>query len=229
MPTGGATIRAVIFDLDDTLYPERQYVRSGYRAVAEFLRMHVGEQKQLAEWLWARFQEGRSARAFDAMNEHFRLGLSTAQITQLVSVYREHSPQIAPRDGVVELLDELHRDRKLGLLSDGFMPAQRLKFEALNIEGFFDAVIFTEEIGRHAWKPSPRGFEEIARQLATAPDQCAYVGDNPAKDFVGPNRLGWRTIQYRCPGQVHAHNPPADDGAPQVVVSNLDEICEALG
>jgi len=221
-------INAVIFDLDDTLYPERQYVRSGYTAIATHLRGALGREERFEQWLWDRFTRGETTNAFDALNEHFQLDLPKERILELVTIYRGHTPEIRPYEGIRELLNGLRGSYKLGLLSDGFLPAQRIKLEALKVEPFFDAVVFTEEMSRECWKPSPAGFERIAELLDTPHESCAYVSDNPAKDFVAPNALGWATIQYVHPDQVHSGKSAPPGGAPQVVIHRLDELTQVL-
>jgi putative hydrolase of the HAD superfamily len=224
MPSDAADIQAVVFDLDDTLYPEREYVRSGYRAVAGRLRERLGCREALEDWLWQRFCRGESAGAIDALNAHFRLELSPEQIAELVCVYRDHRPDIRPYAGAAELLERLARRCRLGLLSDGFLPAQRLKLEALGLGRLFEAVVFTEEMGRDCWKPSPAGFEAIRRKLGVPHRRCAYVADNPAKDFIPANRLGWRTIRLLCDGQVHAREAAPPGGEPQATIASLDQL-----
>ena len=220
-------IQAVVFDLDDTLYPERHYVRSGYRCVEGYLRKRMGQDGPFAAWLWARFLAGRSAGALDDLNSHFRLALSAEQIAQLVTEYRQHSPCIHCYGGIAGLLGRLHSEYRLGLLSDGFLPAQRLKLDALKLTRFFDAAVLTEELGRDAWKPAPDGFERIREMLDVPHGCCAYVADNVAKDFVAPNRLGWRTIQLLHPGQIHSAEPAAG-GKPQHVVGKWDQLRDAV-
>ena len=227
-PAVSAPLQAVVFDLDDTLFPERDYVRSGYRAAAEHLRRTRGEVRRFEDFMGDLFLAGQSAKVFDATSAHFKLGLSDVQIGELVEVYRNHTPAIAPYSGLGELLSLLHVRYRLGLLSDGFLPAQQLKLEALKLARFFDCVVFTEELGRDCWKPSPAGFQAMAKQLGLPAQACAYVADNPAKDFVAPNRLGWRTIQYLRPGQVHAGEPTPPDGAPQTIVRAPDGLLAAL-
>ena len=145
-----------------------------------------------------------------------------------MDVYRSHRPTIRPYEGAAELLGRLHADYRLGLLSDGFLPAQQLKLEALRLGRFFDAVVFTEELGRDAWKPSPTGFEAVAKKLGAAHESCAYVADNPAKDFLAPNALGWRTVQVLRPGQVHAQKPAPPDGRPQRIARDGGKLVQAL-
>ena len=228
MPTDVPRIIAVIFDLDDTLYPERAYVHSGYRAVGRYLREQLTGGEVFEDWLWLRFCSGKAGGAFDALNEEFQLELSPNQIAELVTVYRRHVPEIRPFEGVEKLLERLSEKYRLGLLSDGFLPAQRLKLDALQLERFFNAVVFTEEIGREFWKPSPAGFEKISKMLDAPYPGCAYVADNPAKDFVAPNSLGWQTIQLIRPDQVHSARTAPEGGTPQIIVRADVELFDAL-
>ena len=221
-------IQAVVFDLDDTLYPERDYVRSGYRVVTRHLAGMLKRDEPMDTWLWNRFLSGHSGGAFDALNDQFKLGLSAEDISELITLYRQHLPQIAPYGPVPDLLRQLKRRVRLGLLTDGYLPAQQLKLQVLRLRSHFHTVVFTEELGRDKWKPAPDGFELIADQLGAPHEVCCYVGDNPAKDFVAPNQLGWRTIQLRWPDQVHADNPAAPGGQAQHIARNLAELRAAL-
>ena len=98
----------------------------------------------------------------------------------------------------------------------------------MKLRRFFDAVVFTEELGREFWKPSPRGFELIRESLSVPHEACVYVADNLTKDFVAPNALGWRTIQYLRAEQVHSGLAAADGGQPQQIVRSPGALWEAL-
>lgn len=222
-------ILAIVFDMDDTLYPERQYVRSGYRAVAAALGGKGHEADALADWMWRRFCAGQAAGMFNALDDAFDLGLDDARIAELVQLYRDHTPTLQPDDQALRLLRHLHGKVKLGLLSDGFLPAQQYKLDALGLAPWFDAVLFTETLGRECWKPSPAGYEHLRLRLNVPHDACAYVADNPSKDFVAPNALGWRTVQWRRDGQVHADKPAPAGGEPQAIAWSACEVLDALG
>lgn len=221
-------IEVVVFDMDDTLYPERDYVRSGYRAVAEHLKKRLNRQDPMGPWMWQRFLSGQHGGAFDALNQHFKLGLTAEDLSDLVTLYREHTPTIRPYGAAADMLRRMRRHFRLGLLTDGFLPAQQLKLQALGLRQSFRAVVFTEHLGRDKWKPAPDGFELIATELGAPHAACCYVADNPAKDFLGPNRLGWRTIQLRWPDQIHADKPAPAGGQPQHVVRSIGELQVAL-
>ncbi len=224
----GHAIQAVVFDLDDTLFAERDYVRSGYRAVAAHLTDDAERAAKIADWMWDRFCDGRADRMFNAAAEHFGLAGSDEHISELIACYRDHEPDIAPIPEALDVLNALGGRVKLGVISDGFLPAQQLKFDALGLADSFDAVLFTESIGREFWKPSPVAFERIAAELGVPHTSCCYIGDNPTKDFVAPNALGWLTLQWRRPGQVHASEPIAEGGQPQVTVSGTAQLLSTL-
>ena len=224
----GPHLAAVVLDLDDTLYLERDYARSGLLAVGRYLASH-GHVEGIGEWMWQEFCQGRHDQLFNAANEHFRLHLEPIHLSDMVEYYRNHRPQIQPTPEALALLEALRGRVKLGLLSDGFLPAQQYKLDALGLRGRFDAVLFTESLGRAFWKPSPVGFEKLAAELGVPNAACAYVGDNPAKDFLAPNQLGWRTVQWRQEGQVHADKTAPAGGAAQHLAGSVEEVLSALG
>lgn len=226
-PPRGRKIGAVVLDLDDTLFLERDYARSGLLAVGKYLASH-GQPEGIGEWMWQEFCQGRHEQLFNAANEHFRLHLEPIHLSDMVEYYRNHRPQIQPSADALALLDALRGRVKLGLLSDGFLPAQQYKLDALGVRGRFDAVLFTESLGRAFWKPSPVPFEKLAVALGVPNVACAYVADNPAKDFLAPNQLGWRTIQWRQEGQVHADKPAPAGGEPQHLARSVEEVLAAL-
>ena len=227
-------IQAVVFDMDDTLYGEANFVRSGYHAVGAALRTSMRREDAFEQWMWDRFLAGQAcgvqaAGAFDALSEHFSLGLEASDIRRLVDVYRFHEPDIHPFAGIPELLDKLSARFSLGLLSDGPGKMQRNKLRVLGLADRFDVIVLTGELDGDAGKPAPDGFLLAAESLGVPHGACVYIADNPAKDFLGPNRLGWRTIQYHRDGQVHAHKPPPPGGSPGMEVRDDRALLEALG
>jgi len=228
MPGSESETHAIVFDLDDTLYAERDYVLSGYAAVSEQLSDDPNRRGELRQWLWERFLSGRHHGAFDALNERFSLGLTRRRIIELVGAYRNHKPSITPRPGIVDLLTRLGGEAKLGIISDGFLPAQELKLQAIGISDYFDAVVFTEALGRESWKPSPDGFEALCRTIGVEASKCTYIGDNPSKDFAAPNALGWRTVQLLLEGQIHSHKHAPHGGEAQTVINSIGQLAGIL-
>lgn len=221
--------RAVAFDLDDTLYPEIEFVRSGFREVAAWSAWRLGfdAEKTLAE-LFGLFEGGVRGALFDSwIGDH---GLPTSLIDEMVKTYREHYPRIQPFHGVKELLTELNSRFRLGLLSDGLLAVQERKLEALGIGGHFDAVIFSDRWGRDSWKPSSRPFLALVDALGVKPEEAVYVGDNPAKDFIACRRLGMQSIWLRQSSGIYADlGPDSDAGRPDYVIESIAGIRALLG
>lgn len=221
----------VVFDLDDTLYLERDYVRSGYRAVSQAVAESAGAPPAiLFDFMWGRFATGERTRTFDCLLESFPLAKRNWSVRALVDTYRRHSPSIHLGEVVESLLAHLARERTyLGIVSDGFLVAQQAKTEALGLDRWLDSVILTDEWGRGDWKPSPRAFLSIERTSGLSGRSLTYVGDNPAKDFIGPNRLGWTTVRLRLEGQLLAGADPSEPlAAPTVTVDSLEGLVDLL-
>jgi putative hydrolase of the HAD superfamily len=221
--------QAVVFDLDDTLYLEKSFAFSGFRAVSAWAETHLGipAAQGLAE-MKGLFEQGVRGDTFDRwLSGH---GLSAdSLVSQLVHVYRAHEPVLAPFPEVPEVLASLQGRYRLGLLSDGHLDVQRRKLAALGVAHYFDTVVFSDEWGREAWKPSAVPFEAVLRQLGTGAGESIYVGDNPVKDFFGARQVGMFSVQVRRPGGEYADlEPPTAQHAPHRIATSLVELEQVL-
>ena len=222
--------RAVVFDLDDTLFAERQYAESGFRQVGRWLADHHGLATATEELL-ADLRRGKRKGAFDRLLA--RHGLPAARVSDLVALYRSHTPSIELRRGMRELLVGLRLTRPVGLLTDGPLESQRRKIEALHLEPLLDAVVINDERGQEHWKPNPSGFELIERLLSGLTGRPAtafcYVGDNPLKDFVAARGLGWVTVELDAEDRLE-HRPPvlSPEYEADRVVTGVDELAGFL-
>lgn len=196
--------RVWLFDMDDTLFPERDFVFSGYRAVAQkvFSDFNIEIESQLREM----FLKGVRGDLFSLVLKNAGIEFDEAYVQELVKSYREHFPSIRPYVDVEPTL-ALLRDKecKIGLVSDGWSSVQRNKLSALKIEHLFEAVVFTDEIdGLKSWKPTSTGYSYCLELLGMKPEQGIVVGDNPRKDFSGAKELGLLTMKIRRPGAEHS-------------------------
>ncbi|MGC4116301.1 MAG: HAD-IA family hydrolase [Myxococcales bacterium] len=222
--------RAVVFDLDDTLYAERDFVLSGFRAVSAWAAAELGTdlEETYAE-LSRLFEQGVRGDTFDRW-----LGArgfeARAHLPAMVRAYREHLPHLRPAAGATALLERLRRRLRTGLVTDGPADVQRRKLEALGLRRHFDAVVFTGDLGREFWKPHPRGYRQVLALLHVDPPAAAvYVGDNCAKDFLGARRAGLRTLRVRsADGEYRQRDPPTPRHAPELTVDRLEDVEEAL-
>ena len=206
-------IQCVAFDMDDTLYDELDYYKSGLAAVASVMAEDYNLDETLVfSTLWAVFTGGNHKTTFNATLEELAISYDSDYIRKWVDVLRCHPPQITLPADSRAVLEGLKADYRLALITDGFLPAQKLKARALDIEKYFDFTVFTEELGRAFWKPSTAAFDKMLDEMALQPRQCVYVGDNLLKDFIAPNKLGCETVQVVRAAGLHK-DPPADEAA----------------
>jgi putative hydrolase of the HAD superfamily len=89
---------------------------------------------------------------------------------------------------------------------------------------YFDHIIFTGSHGINWVKPSMLPFLELMKRERVLAKECIYIADNPRKDFLGPNMLGWLTIRVRNNEGLYYHELPLQGGEPDITVDNLDGV-----
>lgn len=183
---GKGQVKGVIFDLDDTLYSEKDYVRSGYKAVSDYLGGGYEDR------LWCFFEAGKPA-----IDELLRELGRADEKAAVLKVYRSHKPNIHPYPGVVEMVEALKaKGIKVGIITDGRPEGQRNKLDALGLD--VDDAIITDELGGTQFrKPCDIAFRILLTRWRLNPADVVYVGDNPAKDFQAPQQLGMRSFWLR--------------------------------
>lgn len=201
----------VVFDLDDTLYLEREYVRSGVvavgRAVAERLAVDG-----FATVAWEAFERGVRGTLFDEALASLGVRPSPDLISELVDIYRNHAPDLALLPDAAAALDSLQATAAvIAVISDGPLTSQRAKARAVGADSWSSLTVLTEELGEGMGKPHVSAFELVERSLGFRGEDCVYVADNPNKDFGGPAQLGWRTARVRRPGSLHEAVPSTRD------------------
>lgn len=193
----------IVLDLDDTLYLERDYVRSGLEAVGALLRRDHNVDG-FFDCATAEFDAGRRNLIFDTVLPRLGLRPSPSLIGELVAAYRGHEPVLQLQPDAVEFLAGVHPGAALALLTDGFLIAQRNKIRALGLDRLgIHPIVCTDVWGRRYWKPHARGFKHIQAHHGLAGPACIYIADNPSKDFLAPRRLGWRTVHIKRPQRIH--------------------------
>ena len=227
-------ITTVVFDLDDTLYDEVDFCRSGFRAGAKFIATLSDRHSpdDILATIWDCFITGNHSSTFNATLERLGIAYDPHIIGRLVEIYRTHTPTLTLPADSQATLDALKGKYTLALLTDGYLPTQRLKVQALGIEDYFAAIVYAEELGRQFWKPSPRGFERLMELLHARAEQMACVADNETKDFIAPNQLGMLTIHLLRPRSLHgrASDPPLPHphAAPKLKIDRIGKLIDLL-
>lgn len=207
-----------VLDLDDTLYDELDFQMSGMLHVLELTKKLFPNAKldKISQ------DDVTKPKFLDYLVD--LVGLSEDQKIELLWVYRLHFPQITLRDDAKAFIERLEKTtHPVVILTDGRSVTQRNKLAALGL-GAIPAFISSEWDGT---KPSIGRFLEIQKKFEA--EQYIYVGDNPSKDFIAPNRLGWISVGVRNNGRhIHSQEIAKDDlNQPTYWVSSLNEI-EAL-
>ncbi len=215
--------KVVVFDLEDTLYQEIDFLKSGYHAVADYLTKSLGIHYLYAELLEA-YQAGEKDVFQKVLDDH----QLTIEKSELLDVYRYHLPQIRLDSKVRSVLKQLQGNCYLALITDGRPRTKRNIINALGLSDYFDwsNVYISDEVGH--LKTAPYSFEKI---METYPDcQYIYVGDNPAKDFLAPNKLGWMTVCLLDNGQnIHPQDfSLAAEYLPQRRIKDIIELLDIL-
>lgn len=200
-----------VFDLDDTLYSERDFEKSGIEFVYNNFNIKHIELKTILN-----NRENWIEQIIDGSNNQITLQM-------VLDIYRNHFPTIQLyKDAKVFLEKLLSQGNEMSLITDGRSITQRNKLRALGIESYFKNIIISEEINSE--KPSECNFRMVMNNLDS--ENYIYIADNPIKDFVTPNKLGWTSICLLDRGQnVHKQNfDISSEYLPLFLINSFEEI-----
>ncbi|MEY4964031.1 MAG: hypothetical protein RLZZ323_1350 [Bacteroidota bacterium] len=218
--------KVVIFDLDDTLYNEIDFLISAYNEISQFLSNEKGVDKsknEIFDYMYSTYLDKKN------VFEHIISFINVKNITvfDLLDIYRNHKPNISLNNDVKELLDCFFEQKiTLGIITDGRSIQQRNKIKALNLEYYISDLIISEEFGSE--KPNIKNFIFFEKKFPNS--NYTYIADNINKDFIAPNKLNWDTICLLDNGRnIHRQNlfQPTSH-LPKRYVKNIKEIKEIV-
>jgi putative hydrolase of the HAD superfamily len=191
-----SNIKAIVFDLDDTLYPQIDFKRSGFRAVADWLTSRIDmDRKVIVDKLEGILDDYGPSYPWMFNRLIERTSIPKAYLPDMIEVFIGHSPAIDCFDGVVPMITRLGKKYRLGILTDGRRTVQQGKIAALGLASMVDAVLCSDALGLE--KPASELFAWFERQFSMAGNKLLYVGDNPFKDFIGARQREWATVGVR--------------------------------
>jgi putative hydrolase of the HAD superfamily len=212
----------LIFDLDDTLYPELTYVYSGFKAVAKYLEHEFGwKSTDVFDVIQADLLTLGRGAVFDGLLKS-KGTYSGALVKRCVSVYRNHDPEISLNTDANDLLANLVGP--LFLVTDGNKMVQAKKVRALGLDPLFRRIFITHRFGIHNSKPSTHCFRLIHDSLNCDWSDMVYIGDNPAKDFVNLKPLGMKTVRILTGSYANVSAAPNFDA--DFHIDSLNEITD---
>ncbi|MGC8627841.1 MAG: HAD family hydrolase [Acidimicrobiales bacterium] len=188
-------IKGALFDLDDTLFEQAQWLSRAWVAVGEAAGAYGADPEEMTNALMALCAEGSdSGHIIDRALQ--KIGAFRCPVGPLLAAFRHFSaPHLEPYPRTAELLFRLRAKVPIGLVTDGDPAVQRAKLESLGLSSAFDVCIFSDELGRAHRKPDPLPFRAALRELGLAPSSVVVVGDRPSKDIAGAVAAGMRAVR----------------------------------
>jgi putative hydrolase of the HAD superfamily len=199
--------RAVLFDLDDTLFDHRRSAAAALARVRDvfapsvafehFERHHTRYLEEMhVEVLAGRIdldeaRRERFRRVFRALG----LEISEDQTWKAASGYRSgYLDARRPMEGAAELLSAVHSQARVGVVSNNLLEEQRDKLAFCGLTAFVDVLVVSEEAGMS--KPDPAIFRIALDRIGVEAAEAVMVGDSWANDVAGAHAAGIRAVWF---------------------------------
>jgi len=220
------SLKIYVFDLDDTLYDEPEFVQGGTKSVLKWLADYYElEYQPLHELMNSVTTAFPRNEWYQKLIEKAGIPYSQELINRMVDIYRNHTPNIhLPLDSSSFLSKIRSKEGVyLGLITDGMVSVQELKVKSLGLHKIIDLSVFTWNKGQEFQKPHPWSFKYIEEKTAASGVECCYFGNDSSKDFLAPNSLGWSTVCI-CRNVENRIAAPNRKYMAQIEISSFDDI-----
>jgi len=194
----------IVFDLDDTLYNEIDFVNNGFNVVANYLKKKFGVDKQKSLiFLKKKFLINRKKKIINLLLSNLNLKVTKKELTFIINLYRYNNKKIRINKTQLNCLKKLSLNKNIYLVTDGNPKVQQSKIKKLKIKRYFKNVYYTSLFGNTAHKPSLKVFSYIIKKEKKKFQDLIYIADNPFKDFKNLNKVNATTIRilsgyFRC-------------------------------
>jgi len=222
-------IKAVFFDVDDTLYDSTLQAESARRnaikaMIEAGLDMSEGQAMKSLKAIVKKFGSNYLGHFNELLKEAGQEDGLRIVATGMVAYHNTTLTHlVAFRDTVPTLLSLRNHNYKLGVITNGLAVKQWEKLIRLGVQHFFDSVIISEEVGRE--KPDPEIFKLAAERIKCKPEEALMIGDRIDRDIAGANRAGMLTAQI-LRGKQTAPKKPEEE--PDYIIPELNEIFDIL-
>lgn len=223
-------IKAVVFDMDDTLYPEREYLISGFKKISDFFYVEYGI-NGVAEVLLELFDTDKK-RVYERFLDKIGKINDNDLLAKMIEIYRENKPaELHFFNDVLPLFSRLKKNHiKIGVITDGRVDGQQNKVDALSLSTYAECIILTEKFGGEIYrKPHPISFINMAQKLEIDYTEMLYVGDNPVKDFAISEVLPIKTVEIERDRKIHDCKDYLKGIKPHYKIKSMYEIDSIIG
>lgn len=217
-------MKAICFDIDDTLYKEIEYLKSAYCFIA----------KELWDDEWYEHYAQMLADYYAGVNVFEKIceQKPDVELSGLLNMYRYGVHNLTLDEEVADVLSALKRNGVvLGIVSDGREVTQMNKVDALGLSRWIDSDCIVINSEQKLFKPNPSGFERliaaVRKEYGNEQFEFTYIGDNLEKDFIWPNANGWHTVCLLDDGRnIHKQDfaSISGDALPKQVIKSLREL-----
>ncbi len=222
-------IKVIVFDLDDTLINEIEYIKSGYKHLSAIIKQKYGlKESYVYDKLYNLFKT-QPKNVFDRFLKEEKISFEKKDVLYLVEEYRSHFPVIELSSNKISLLEEIRKKGYgLAIITDGYQEAQKNKVIALNLEKYIDKIIITDELGRKYWKPHPKAYKKVKEYFDIRFEEMLYVGDNPEKDFYIKSVYPIHTVRYHNIKGVYNNADYYKEVKEDYSIKNLNELFKII-
>ena len=214
--------KGVVFDLDNTLYPEVAYFRMVIRQLPSSIAGDEEKVKMVDQF------ESLRMNSNDILGDLLRVtgNYSKKNKDRFFEIYRNPDrKEISLYPSAKSILRQLYTKKiKMGVLTNGVVPVQQSKVDCLGVRDFFDAIVFARREGPEKEKPAPWSFNQIVDELSLAFEDILFIGDNPETDFQVPAARGAVTVRMLKGPHRHKEAGPNVDK----VITEFAELKQIL-
>jgi HAD superfamily hydrolase (TIGR01509 family) len=228
--------RAVLFDLDDTLFDHRESAAEALRRVQaahecfrrvpfdEFEKLHSALLEELHPQVLNARMEMDEARRERFRRLFKRCGMPASDEVCATTASRYRTDYMEARRavaGAASLVAAVRSRAKVGIVSNNMLQEQRDKLEFCGLSAHVDALIVSEEAG--VAKPDPAIFRMALDALDVTADQSVMLGDSWSADVVGAQAAGIRVVWFNP-----LRNPSPDPSRRVPELYALEPVSEAV-
>jgi len=202
----------VCFDLDGTIYDDREYVRVGFQSAAAYLHERYGVET-FGDMVWEYGVERNFETVFDRIIAAY--DLPETELNDLIAAYHDCDPDLQPYPEAEAVLAELSGAYQMAVITGGKQGERKL--ESLGL----DAVYVAPDQGTSKREATP--FKTILNEFDTSPERAVFIGDNPELDFYWPNQLGMTSVWIRRRTTIF-RSPESPEARPDYVLPDLSLV-----